>query len=344
MCPDLVGRGGAALAAEVPHDREHHGQQDLAPLVVADEQRFALFAETGDVLVGERQFAAEQQDLPRGLEPDEQQRQRCETAVNGIVGGHPPLDVEVSPLEKQEKRAGDDARHQGAPEFDLRIGDDDIQDGEHDPDDDHRRQVREQGEIPAAVEAQHLLGEFANGIGNDPQHRHDHHHGDVVGILAGEAAIDLDLPDVVEGAFDRAEDPDHSPEEHDQRHGGHHAALCAGERLFGERDDVVYDLGVLREEGVEVFHQPVGQPEALDDGEDHRDDRYQRHQRVERECRAADDGAVFEQAPRRIEQQPVLLHEPADHRVAPLADVAPEDRVRKIGEYFADFHKPFPFP
>ena len=114
--------------------------------------------------------------------------------------------------------------------------------------------------------------------------------------------------------------------------------------LFGERDDVVYDLGVLREEGVEVFHQPVGQPETLDNGEDHRDDRYQRHQRVERECRAADDGAVFEQAPRRIEQQPVLLHEPADHRVAPFADVAPEDRVRKIGEYFADFHKPFPFP
>ena len=45
--------------------------------------------------------------------------------------------------------------------------------------------------------------------------------------------------------------------------------------LFGERDDVVYDLGVLREEGVEVFPQPVGQPETLDNGEDHRDDRYQ---------------------------------------------------------------------
>ena len=179
--------------------------------------------------------------------------------------------------------------------------------------------MREQGEIPTAVEAQHLLGVAADGIGDDPQHRDDHHHGDVVGILAGEAAFDLALPDVVEGAFDRSEDPDHRPEEHDQRHGGHHAALRTGERLFGERDDVVYDLGVLR-------------------------DRYQRHQRVERECRAADDGAVFEQAPRRIEQQPVLLHEPADHRVAPFADVAPEDRVRKIGEYFADFHKPFPFP
>ena len=97
--------------------------------------------------------------------------------------------------------------------------------------------MRQQVEIPAVVESEQLLGIVAHGVGHDPEDRHDHHHGDVVGPLAGDAALDLDLPDVVEGAFDRAEDPDHSPEEHDQRHGGHHAALCTGERLFGERDD-----------------------------------------------------------------------------------------------------------
>ncbi|MFR5363377.1 MAG: hypothetical protein ACLTG8_05385 [Alistipes finegoldii] len=54
--------------------------------------------------------------------------------------------------------------------------------------------------------------------------------------------------------------------------------------LFGEIDDVVDDFGVLREEGVEVVDQPVGQSEALDHGENHRYDRHQRHQRIEREA------------------------------------------------------------
>ena len=63
-CADHVGGRCTALFAEVPHHGEHHGQQDLTPLVVAYQQRFALLAEAGDVLVGERQLAAEQQDLP----------------------------------------------------------------------------------------------------------------------------------------------------------------------------------------------------------------------------------------------------------------------------------------
>ena len=181
-------------------------------------------------------------------------------------------------------------------------------------------------------------GVVGQGVGHDPEQRHDHHHGDVVGPLSGYAALDLDLPDVVEGVFDRAEDTDYGPEEHDQRHGGHHAALRAEQGLLGEPDDVVDDLGVLREEFVEVLDQPVGQPEALDDGEHHGDDRHERHERVEGQRRAADDRSVLLQPPCRVKEQAVLLHEPPHDGIAPFVEVAQEDRVGEVCQEFPDFH------
>ena len=202
--------------------------------------------------------------------------------------------------------------------------------------------MRQQVEIPAVVESEQLLGIVAHSVGHDPEDRHDHHHGDVVGPLAGDAALDLDLPDVVEGAFDRPEDPDHGPEKHDQRHGGHHAALRARQGVFGEVDDVVDDVGVSGEETVEVFDQSVGQPESFHHGEYHRENRHQRHQRVERERRRTDDGSVFEQAAGRVEQQAVLLHEPPHDGVAPFGDVAPENRVGEVCQKIAEFHKSQP--
>ena len=51
------------------YDLKHDGQDDPAASVVADAERFALFGETVDVLVGEREFAAEEQDFPRDLQP-----------------------------------------------------------------------------------------------------------------------------------------------------------------------------------------------------------------------------------------------------------------------------------
>ena len=51
------------------YDLEHDGQDDPASSVVADAERFALFGETVDILVGEREFAAEEQDFPRDLQP-----------------------------------------------------------------------------------------------------------------------------------------------------------------------------------------------------------------------------------------------------------------------------------
>lgn len=51
------------------YDLEHDGQDDPAASVVADAERFALFGETVDILVGEREFAAEEQDFPRDLQP-----------------------------------------------------------------------------------------------------------------------------------------------------------------------------------------------------------------------------------------------------------------------------------
>ena len=272
---DLVRRQRPAPVAEIPHDGEHHREQHLAPLVVADQERFALLAETRDILIGERQLAAEKEYLPRGLHPDQQQRQGRETAVDGVVRGHPPLHVDVAPLEEQKNRPGDDAGHQGAAETHSGVGYDDVEEGEHHPDDDHRGKVRQQVEIPAVVESEQLLGIVAHGVGHDPEDRHDHHHGDVVGPLAGDAALDLDLPDVVEGAFDRPEDPDHGPEKHDQRHGGHHAALRTCQGVFGEVDDVVDNVGVSGEETVEVFDQSVGQPESFHHGEYHRENRHQ---------------------------------------------------------------------
>ena len=339
---DLVRRQRPAPVAEIPHDGEHHREQHLAPLVVADQERFALLAETRDILIGERQLAAEKEYLPRGLHPDQQQRQGREPAVDGVVRGHPPLHVDVAPLEEQKNRPGDDAGHQGAAETHSGVGYDDVEEGEHHPDDDHRGKVRQQVEIPAVVESEQLLGIVAHGVGHDPEDRHDHHHGDVVGPLAGDAALDLDLPDVVEGAFDRPEDPDHGPEKHDQRHGGHHAALRTCQGVFGEVDDVVDNVGVSGEETVEVFDQSVGQPESFHHGEYHRENRHQRHQRVERERRRTDDGSVFEQAAGRVEQQAVLLHEPPHDGVAPFGDVAPENRVGEVCQKIAEFHKSQP--
>ena len=202
--------------------------------------------------------------------------------------------------------------------------------------------MRQQVEIPAVVESEQLLGVVAHGVGHDPEDRDDHHHGDVVGPLAGDAALDLDLPDVVEGAFDRPEDPDHGPEQHHEGHGGHHAALRARQGVFGEIDDVVDDLGILREKRIEVFRKAVRKPESLDDGEDHRNDRNQRHQRIEGERRRADDGSVFEQAAGGVEQQAVLLHKPPHDGVAPFGDVAPENRVGEICQKFVEFHESRP--
>ena len=322
----------------MPHDDQHGREQDFAPLVVAHEQRLALLVEPFDVLVGERQFAAEEEDLPRGLQPDEEERQRGEAAVDGVVGGHPPLEVNVAPLEQEEDRARDDSGHQGAADADLRVGDHQIEQREHAPDDHHRRQMRQQAEVPAVVESQQPFGVVGHGVGHDPEHRDDHHHGDVVGPLARDAALDLHFPDVVEGALDRPEDADHGPEEHHEGHGGHHAALRAAEGVLGEIDDVAHDLGVLREERVEVLHQSVRQAEALDHGEHYGGDRHERHERIEGQRRAAHERPVLLQPPRRVEEQLVLLHEPPHDGVAPFAGVAPEDRVGEVCRNVADFH------
>ena len=245
------------------------------------------------------------------------------------------MQVDVAPLEAEEDRPGDDARHQGAAQAHPGVGDNHVEEGEHHPDHHHREEPREQGVAPSVVLAEQLAGVVAHGVGQDPEDRHDHHHGNVVGVLARDAALDLHLPDVVEGALDRGEDADHRPEEHHQRHGGHDATLCAGQRLFGEGDDVVDRLGALREEGIEVFGQLVREAEALHDGEDHRDDGDQRHERIEGQRRAADGGPVLQQPARRVEQQPVLLDEPPHDGIPPFVEAAAEDRVGEIGRYVA---------
>ena len=335
---DLLGGHRASAVAEVAHDEEHHREQDLAPLVVAHEQRLAFLVEALDILVGERELAAEEEDLPRGLHPDEEQGQGGEAAVDGVVGGHPALQVDIAPLEEQEDRPGDDARHQGAARAHPGIGDDHVEQGEHGPYDHHRGEPREQGEVPAAVESQQPFGVVGRRRSDDPQQRDDQHHGDVVGPLAGDAALDLDLPDVVEGALDRPEDADHGPEQHDERHGGHHAALRASEGVFGEVDQVAHHLGILREEPVEARGEAVGQPEALDHGEDHGGDGHERHERVEGQRGAAHQRAVLLEAAGRIEEQLVLLHEPPHQRAAPGVGREPENRVGEIGRDVAQLH------
>ena len=182
------------------------------------------------------------------------------------------------------------------------------------------------------------MGIVAHGIGCDPKQRYDHHHGDVVGPLTGDAALDLDFPDVVEGAFDRREYADHGPEKRRQRDGRHDAALRASQGFFSERDQVVYDIGILRKDSAKALHQVVGHAETFQYGEYDGDDRYERHKRVERQCCAVHDRAVFEQPACRIEKQPVLLDEPPQHGIFPFAQVAAENRVREICRNLAEFH------
>ena len=248
------------------------------------------------------------------------------------------LQVDVAPLEQQKERAGDDAGGQGAAQPDAGVGDEQVEQREHAPDDDHRGERREQSHEAVAAERERIAQVVAHGVGHDPEHRDEHQHGEVGGPLPGHRAARLHLPDVVEGALDRREDADHGPEEHHQRHGGHPAAPRAGQRLFGEADEVVDDLGVRREEFVEVVDQSVGRAEGLHHGEDHRGDGHQRHERVEGQRRRADDRAVLLQAARRVEKEPVLLHGPPHDGVAPLPDVAAEDRVGEVGEQVAEFH------
>ena len=86
-------------------------------------------------------------------------------------------------------------------------------------------------------------------------------------------------------------------------------------RAFSAKiDDVAHHLGVLGEEPVEARGESVGQPEALDHGEDHGGDGHERHERVEGQRGAADQRSVFDQPAGRIEEQPVLLHEPPHQR------------------------------
>ena len=327
---DLDGRNGTVAVAEDARHVQHDGQRHLTAVVVADAQRFALLGKTRDVLIGEGQLAAEEQNLPRPLHPDKEQRQGGEAAVDGIVGGHVALQPDVPPLEGEEERAGDDARHDGAAQPHARIGHHDIDEREHRPDDQQRDGARQQRvERTEGVDPQQMTGIAPRRAADDPQNRRNDHHGDVVGELPREAARDLHLPDIVEGLLDRAEDPHDGPEEHDDPDEGDDASLRGGERLVGEGDEVVDHLAVVRKERIEVLHQSVGQPEPLDHGEDERRDRNDRHERVEGQRRTAHQRVVFVEPARRIKEQLVLPHAPTDQSVAVVAFVFQKNRLRK---------------
>ena len=66
---EFIDRERPFVFPKAVYDLEHDGQDDPASSVVADAERFALFGETVDILVGEREFAAEEQDFPRDLQP-----------------------------------------------------------------------------------------------------------------------------------------------------------------------------------------------------------------------------------------------------------------------------------
>lgn len=313
---DLLRRGRPARMAEAAHDDRHGGEQDFAALVGAHVHRGALLLVARNVLIGEREVAAPEQDLPRGVEPQQQQGQGGEAAVDDVVGGHQPLEVEIAPLEEQKGRAGDDARLQSARQTHLGVGDHVVEEGEHAPCDGHRGHARQQQGAPSVVEAEELAGVAAQGAHDDPQQRHDHDDGDVGRELAQDAPLVFHLPDVVEGVLDRPADARYRDEEQHQGDGRHDPSLGTGQGVFGEGHQVVDDLGALREEAVEVLQQRIRAAESLHDGENHRGDRHQRGECVEGQGGASHEGVVLLQTAPGVEQQVALPGEPAAHGVA----------------------------
>ena len=248
------------------------------------------------------------------------------------------MQIEVAPLKEHEDRSGDDTRHEGAAPQDFRIGYDGIDQGEAAPDDDQGREFRKKDaeeRIPCVEEPEQITSHRA---GHEPEDRGDHRDDDVVEVLAGDIARGLNLPDVVESALHRPEDPDDGPEKGYDADQGDKPALRIGEGFAGEFHHVVQHFDVLREKGVEIVDQAVQKPESLDYGEYQRQDRDDRDERIERQGGAAHDRIVGDQPACRVEQQLVLSDGPPDAGIAVGVLVAPQDRVREVGEDVLDFH------
>ena len=72
-----------------------------------------------DILISERKFGPEQQDLPTGLDPDQEEREGGETTVYRVVRTDLCLDVDIDDLKDLENGPGDCSGHQGRAAFDL---------------------------------------------------------------------------------------------------------------------------------------------------------------------------------------------------------------------------------
>ena len=141
------GQGNTAAAvSKVPVDHGGTGKLiDPAHPHTVPEIPLAVENTGIDILADESDLSAEKGDLPRPLEPDQKKRQHGKGTVNPVVFKNVGLKKNEAVLKHLEKYSADDARQQSAPETDLCVGRQQIDQCKDGNGDHQRRQIRRHG-------------------------------------------------------------------------------------------------------------------------------------------------------------------------------------------------------
>ena len=177
------------------------------------------------VLQREGDLRRDEQDHPRDVDPEEQDRHGGEGPEELAVLRHADLQLEAELEPHAEADRREEAAGERGAEPHVRVrraaqdeAEAERQDDEH-PQHAEDREAREAREADGRVERGHLLFEHRedrHGRRRDGEERQDDDDGEVVGHLAEEGARLGDAPHAVERLLDVADDADHRPHEHQQ--------------------------------------------------------------------------------------------------------------------------------